>query len=86
MAEPLLGEVPSELDTDDTLSEAEDLAVVAENRPLDGEGVHAGSGTDALDLVSGNGDTDAGAADEETTVSLAGLDLAGCNDRKVGVG
>lgn len=48
--------------------------------------VHGGDGSDSLDLVGGNGDTDTGTADKETSVCLSGLDLSGGLDGKVRVG
>lgn len=84
-AEPLLCELAGELDADDSLTEAEDLAVVGQNRALDGEGVVGGDGSDALDLVGCNGNTETGAADKETSVGLACLDLSSGLDGKVWV-
>lgn len=114
-SEPLLCQLSGELDSDDSLAEAEDLGVVGEDGALDGEAVkstegewdksvtreeghdtkkqrgkhsrvHGGDGSDALDLVGGNGDTDTGTADKETSVCLSGLDLSGGLDGKVRVG
>lgn len=76
VAQPLLGQVPGKLNADDPLAEAEDLAVVGQDGALDGEGVVAGRGSDALDLVGCNGNTQTGTADEQSSVGFASLNLA----------
>lgn len=86
VTEPLLGEVAGQFNAYDALTKAEDLAVVGKDGSLDAEGVHGGGGANALDLVSGDGDTDACAAHEEATVGFAPLDHAGSIDAEVRVG
>lgn len=86
VVEPVTGELLGELNTDDTLTHAQDLGVVAQDGALNGERVVSSDGTDAGHLVGGDGNTQTGAADEQTTVSLALLDELGTLDGRVGVG
>lgn len=86
VGEPFVGELLGQLDADDALAEAEDLRVVAEDGALHGEGVVSGHGADAGDLIGGNGDTETGAADEETAICLAFLDEFGAGDGRVRIG
>ena len=69
--EPVGGELLGQLDADDALAEAEHLGVVGQDGALDGERVVGRHGADARHLVGGDGDAQAGAADEKGPVSLA---------------
>lgn len=71
VAQPLAGQLPRQLDANDALAHAQHLRVVALDGALDGEGVVGGDGADALDLVGGDGDAQARAADHESAVRLA---------------
>ena len=84
--EPVDSQLLGELDADDALAHAEDLGVVGQDGALDGEGVVGCHGADAGNLVGGDGDAQAGSADEEAAVSLALLDELGALDGGVGVG
>ncbi|EAL93398.1 uncharacterized protein AFUA_2G11030 [Aspergillus fumigatus Af293] len=86
IGEPFVGELLGQLNADDTLAEAEDLRVVAEDGTFHGERVMSGHSADAGDLIGGDGDTQTGAADEETAVSLALLDEFGAGDGRVRIG
>lgn len=85
VTQPLLCELPSELNTDDSLSEAQDLAVVGQDGTLNGEWVVRCDSSDTLDLVGSDGDTKTGSTDKDTSVCFACLDLAGGLDSKVWV-
>ena len=54
----------------------EDVRVVVAAGHLGGVAVAAQGGADALDLVRGDGDADAGAADEDAALALPGRDGA----------
>lgn len=71
VAEPVTGQLPCKLNTNDSLAKAEHLRVVALDAPLDAKGIVRRHRPDALDLVGGDGDAQAGAADEEGPVGLA---------------
>lgn len=86
VSQPLLCQLPCQLQADDTLTHAENLGVVAQNGPLDRVGVVGGDGTHAVDLVGGNGDTETGTTDEECSVNLAASDLASGGDSNVRIG
>lgn len=86
VGEPFESELLGQLDTHDTLPEAEHLGVVAEDRTLDGERVVSGDGANARDLVGGDGHAQTCAADEETPVCLAFSDEFSTGDSGVGVG
>ena len=49
----------------DTRAKREDVGIVVQSRRFGGEAVPAQGGADAADLVRGNGNTDAGAADQD---------------------
>ena len=83
---PFVGELLRKLDADDTLAHAEDLSIVGEDRALHGEGVVGRDGADAGNLVGGDGHTQSGTADEESTVSLALGDELRTGDGRVRVG
>lgn len=83
---PLVGEALGQLKADNALAEAENLGIVAEDGALNGEGVVGSHSTDAAHLVGGNGDSQTGAADEESTVSLAIPDKFGTLNGRVRVG
>lgn len=84
--QPLLGQPPGQLDSDDPLAHAQDLGVVAQHGPLDAEAVVRGDGADALDLVGGDGDAQPRAADNEGAVGLAFGDELGGGGGAVRVG
>lgn len=86
VTEPVNGKLLSELNTDNTLTHAEDLSVVAQDGALNGEGVVGSDGTNARNLVCGDSDTQTGTADEQATVSLALSDELGTRDGRVRVG
>lgn len=74
------------LETNDTLTHAQNLSVVAEYGALDAEGVVCSDGADTLDLVGADGDSETSAADEQSTVYLTRCDLLGSlgGDQRVG--
>lgn len=83
---PLVGEALGQLKADNALAEAENLGVIAEDGALNGERVVGSHSTDTAHFVGGNGNSQARAADEETTVSLAISDEFGTLDGRVRVG
>lgn len=83
---PFGSQLLSQLNTNDPLTEAEDLGVVAQDGPLDGERVVGSDGTDSRHLVGRDGDAQTGTADEETTVRLALADEFGAGNGWVRVG
>lgn len=75
---PLLGQPPRELNTHNALTHAENLSVVAEDGPLNAEGVMRSHGPDARHLVGRDGYTEPCAANEEGPVRFAlGNELGG---------
>src|SRR6476661_8586737 len=80
VGEPFAGEPAGQFQTDDALAEGEDLGVVAQHGAFHREGVVGGDGPDAGDLVRGDGHAQAGAADQQGAVSLAGGDQFGGGD------
>lgn len=86
VGEPVEGELLGELNANDALAEAEDLSVVAEDGALDGEGVVGGHGANAGNLVGGDGNSEASAADEQAAVRLAFGDEFGALHGGVRVG
>ncbi len=75
VSEPLLCQLPCQLETDNALTHAQDLGVVAQDGTLDRVRVVSSDSPDAIDLVGGDGDTETGAADEEGTVDLTASNL-----------
>lgn len=73
------------LDLETTHSEAKDLAVVGKDGSLDGEWVVGGNGSDALDLVGSDCNTETSSANEDSSVGLSSLDLSCGLDSKVWV-
>lgn len=86
VVEPVESELLCELNTDDALAHAENLSIVAQDGALDGEGIVGSDGANTGHLVGSDSDTKTSTADEETTVSLASLDLLGTLDGGVRVG
>lgn len=77
VAQPLLRQPPRQLQSDNPLTHAQHLRVVAQHTPLHAEAVVCGDGTNALDLVGCDSDAETGAADEKGTIGLALGDEAG---------
>jgi hypothetical protein len=86
VSNPFRSELLRQLDTNNPLTEAKHLSVVAQDRPLDGEGVVSSDRTDAGNLVCGDGDTQACPTDEETAVRFAFANEFGAGDGGVWVG
>lgn len=76
VTEPLGSQSTGKLKANNALTHAKNLGVVALDTTLDAEAVVGGHGTDALDLVGGDGDAQTSAADEQSTVGLALCDEA----------
>lgn len=86
VVEPVGSELLGQFDTDDTLTHAQDLGVVAQDGAFNGEGIVGSDSSDAGHLVGSDGNTQTSAADEEATVSLAIHDELGAFDGRMRVG
>lgn len=71
VAEPFLGQSAGQLQPNHALAHAQNLGVVAEHASLHAEAVVGCHGADSLDLVRGNGNTEARSAYEERAVGFA---------------
>lgn len=71
IAEPFLGQTAGKLDSDNPLTHAEDLGVVAQHCAFDGEAVVSSDGADPVDLVCGDGNAQTRATDQQRTITLA---------------
>ena len=72
-----LDDALGQIRTRDARPEGEHVRVVVAAGHLGGQAVAAEGAADALDLVRGDGDADAGRADDDAAVTLAGGDAAG---------
>src|SRR5690625_4368067 len=64
VVQPFSDQLAGELHPDHPLADAQDLGIVRQDGTLDRIGIVCGHGTDALDLVRGHRDAEAGAADQ----------------------
>lgn len=83
--QPLLSQPLQQLDTNHSLSEAEDLSVIAQDTPLDTVAVVGGDGSNSSDLVGSDGDSQSSPTDEDSSVSLSVGDHGSGFDGDVGV-
>lgn len=71
VTQPLLRKSSGKLLADDSLAHTQNLGIIAQNRALYTEAVVCCYGSDALDLVGGDGHAESSAADQKGTIGLA---------------
>lgn len=86
IAKPFPCQLPRQLNPNHPLPKTQHLRIITLDAPLHAERVVRGDGSDALDFVGGNGDTETGSANEEGAVGFAFCYEAGGGGGAVGVG